>query len=67
MLGSVSVHFFLRTPEGSSLHHSPSAAWRAQCIIKRSMADDGISMVLDIYVAYIHASRKFTPREELIY
>ena len=40
-----------------------------QCIIKRSMVDSdyGNVMKVDLYVAYIHASRKFKPREEVVY
>ena len=38
-----------------------------QCIITRAMGDDNSTMVIDVYVQYIHCSRTFTLREELVY
>jgi len=37
------------------------------CVIKRSLATDMMTMTVDLHVSYIHASRTFMLRTELIY
>jgi len=37
------------------------------CVIKRSLGSDMMSMTVDLHVSYIHASRTFMLRTELIY